>query len=117
MPTGQTPTPQVKRGEELAYGDATQANRLASAIPTLDVADEATFEPGGSEEDEFLYGRTDRPMEPVTQGAPFGPGQNVTRNTLGEDDGQFMGRVIAEMEARNPSPQVRKFTERAKMGL
>jgi hypothetical protein len=114
MPTGQTPTPVYKRGQELAYGDATEANR--GIVETVSSGDEQRYEPSG-EEDGFIYGRTDRPSEPVTQGAPVGPGANVTRNTMGETDDEFLGRVIGELEARAVSPQVKRFVERAKLGL
>lgn len=107
---GSAPQPAYERGDSLAYGQASAANR----------ADLPDFKPSG-EEEEFLFGPTDRPTEPLSAGAPFGAGPDVPG--LGpEAPEQFLGRV-AESLGANPeaSPEVRKFVarvaERANRGL
>jgi hypothetical protein len=111
MPTGQTPTPQYERGTSLAYGAASAANRQSQDVE---------FKPA-TPEDEFLFAdATDRPAEPITQGAPFGPGVNATRFAQESPD-EFLGRVVQQMTTTTGTPEVQKFArriaERAARGL
>ena len=71
---GQPQQPQIKRGkgpDALPYGAAARANRLSIPAP----ADEAEFKPQSPAE-QFAFAPTDFPNEPLTAGAPFGPGPN-----------------------------------------
>lgn len=90
MPTGQTPTPQFKRGSALPYGVATRAN-------------EAEFMPQG-EEEQFLFGLTDRPSEPLTAGAPFGPGPDISKHAVETED-QLADRVAELLIAKGGSKE------------
>lgn len=49
------------------------------------------FVPAG-EEEEFIFGPTMRPEEPITQGAPFGAGADLPRLAIETED-QFATRV------------------------
>lgn len=107
---GEAPQPQFKRGKSLAYGQATAGNRGLADVPD--------FQPSG-EEEEFLYGPTDRPGEPVTAGAPFGPGPDVP--SRGPEGPQEFLQRVAQTLPTNASPEVQKFiakvSDRAARGL
>ena len=112
---GQTPQPAFERGDELAYGEATDANRLAESLDES-LADEFDFDeeeefgqPGGTEE-EFLFGGTDRPGEPISAGAPFGPGADASPFAY-ESDAAFVERIAAQLQ-NDRDPRVRGFAKR-----
>jgi len=103
---GRTPSAEFKRGDNnLAYGDATYANELLG-LSEPDDSDLEEFVPAG-DEDEFLFGATDRPAEPVTTGAPVGPGADFTRFSV-ESDRDFRRRVAESILSR---PGVSKDTK------
>ena len=77
---------------------------------------EDDFTPAGPEE-EFLFSPTDRPDEPLTAGAGFGPGADGTRHAV-ESDADVLTRM-AERIAANPSsdPQARAWAAKRTKGL
>ena len=77
--------------------------------------DPVDFTPAG-EDEQFIYSPTDRPGEPVTAGAPIGPGADISTHTV-ESDAQFKQRVAERMAATSASPEVRRFVERVQRGL
>ena len=104
---GSTPSPRFKRGgNSLPYGVAGAANEAMEYKPV-------------GEEEEFIFGRTDRPMEPITAGAPFGPGPDIAPQAP-EGAGEFLARVTESM-TQSATPEVQKFiskvTDRAARGL
>ena len=62
--------------------------------------DPVDFTPAG-EDEEFIYSPTDRPGEPVTAGAPVGPGPLATPHALESD--ADIARRVAERIASDPS--------------
>lgn len=66
--------------------------------------------------DDILFGPTDRPEEPITAGAPFGPGPSFPRHGF-ESDEEFMARVANEL-AQSPaaSSYVKAFAARVLRG-
>ena len=70
---GQTPQPQYKRSPSMPYGSVGPAN---AARPGQQPQQRQTQpqQTQGSPIEDFLFGATQRPTEPVTAGAPFGPG-------------------------------------------
>lgn len=94
---GRTPTPQVKQGNSLAYGEADVANRLSAMFPIPDDVEDDEFQPA-DEGEGWLFGATERPTEPITSGAPFGPGPDVSRWALSEpNDAQLRDRLATQM--------------------
>lgn len=104
MPTGQTPEAQYERGTSLAYGEATAANDR----------DVPEFKPATPEE-EFLFDPTDRPSEPLTAGAPFGLGPDVSKYAL-ETDKQAADRVAEMVLAKGGSKQLVAWAKRRMAG-
>lgn len=113
---GRVAQPQFKRGEELPYGDASAANALIGLAPISGaVEDDVAFEPSG-EEESYIFGPSDRPNEPITAGAPFGPGGNVSRAAISLD-ADAVRRVADQITAnRTSSPEARRFAERVRAG-
>jgi hypothetical protein len=105
MPTGETPQAQYKRGDSLAYGQANQANQ----------ADLPDYQPQGPAE-QFLYGPTDHPAEPLTAGASFGPGPGPAPIPTPTVDQTV--RSVAETALADPNaPKVlRQYAERVLRG-
>lgn len=69
-----------------------------------------------SPQEQFLFGATDRPDEPTSHGAPFGPGANFTKFAY-ENDGQFMSRVATNLGSDpNATTEVRNFVARITRG-
>lgn len=67
--------------------------------------------------DAVLFGPSQRPDEPITEGAPFGPGSNFVPRPF-EDDRAFMLRVADEIE-RSPggqTPSLAAYTEDIRRG-
>lgn len=117
MATGQTPAPAFKRGkgqDALAYGEAASANDLIAQLGP-NVEDDELYQPAGAEE-EFLFGPTDRPEEPITAGAPFGPGPSVTRARFSGEP-QMAASVAAQIRSSaNVSKEARAWAARVQAG-
>lgn len=115
---GRTPTPQVKRGsgpEALAWGEAAAANALMHLAPQPDtVADEFTYEPTGDAE-EFIFS-TDRPAEPITAGAPFGPGPAAPLGGFQTDEDVVKATAAQISLSPNASPETKAWAARARAG-
>jgi len=106
---GDVRKPEFQRGTSLAYGQATQANRQTV---------EPEMQPPATPEEQFLYSPTFRPDEPVTQGAPVGPGTNYVMRPQ-QSDQQVLER-IATAAASSPfanNPEVKGFIEKVRKGL
>ncbi|TAK94523.1 hypothetical protein EPO05_06250 [Patescibacteria group bacterium] len=115
MPTGQTPTPQIKRGKDLPYGEATTANEMLGQLaPTPGIQDAATYQPQGTTEG-YIYGPTDRPQEPITAGAPFGPGPYQVKTQETPQD--FIARVAQTVASgQGATTEVKAFAARVARG-
>ena len=97
--------PEYNRGSSLPYGGATQANAMdPEAIPPM------------TPEEEFLYGPTLRPEEPITAGAPFGPGPVAPPAPPRVPDTQFLAQAIARLPQQNLPPRVQEFLRRVEAG-
>lgn len=116
MATGQTPTPAYKTGDNLAYGAAQTVAELEATMPDLqDSSQDEPYQPQTPEE-QFLFSPSDRPDEPATHGAPFGPGANFTRFSY-ESDNQFLARVATDLQTDpNATQEVRNFVARITRG-
>lgn len=114
MPSGDTPTPAF---EGLAYGENEQANRLSSMFPVDEEGvDEEDFAPQG-DEDAFLFSQTDRPSEPLTAGAPFGEGPDMTPYAL-ENEEDFADRVAEDLMTRpGVSKDLKAWAQRRRAGV
>lgn len=91
QPGGGSPQP----GFEQAAGAA-----LPAAPVQPGVGDHADMNDGL---DPVLFGQSERPGEPITHGAPFGPGANFIPKPF-EDDFTFKTRVVQELRAA-PAPR------------
>jgi hypothetical protein len=118
---GETPTPQIQQGAELPYGAATAANDASAGIsadtqsaapPDVGNPDPTLATATGS----FLFGPTARPHEPITTGAPFGAGPDITPASF-ENNDAFMARV-AQTFAADPQapPEVKAFAALVESG-
>lgn len=130
-------TPKIQAGEGAEHGtDArlarTQRGRpfdQRSPRPELDpsAGQRQPQQPGPSEDvlangdpftddndgfDEALLAPTGRPDEPITMGAPFGPGTNFLKRP-DEDDRGFALRVANELEG---DPALSQFVRKLRMG-
>jgi hypothetical protein len=96
----------------LDYGEAGAANALLGFVDEAELDDEGDeFVPGGEEED-FIFGPSERPDEPLTQGAPFGQGSDFLRMSYESDD-QFTRRIASQIVAAPSSPgEARGFARR-----
>lgn len=113
---GKTPQPAY---EGLSYGQNAAANKLATDADVdaeLFGDDEEDYTPAGPEE-EFLYGPTDRPDEPVTAGVGFGPGADGTRHSF--ESGATVLDKLAERIAADPTAdtQAKAWANKRKQGL
>ena len=80
----------------------------------FDVADEAADFAQPTGKDALLFGPTNRPLEPVTAGAPFGPGAT---SSLRLDDDALVRRFVDEMAARRDAPEeIKSFARRVARG-
>jgi len=100
------------------HGSTAQLQRVAGAIPARPAAEAQPRQAGTQPPSEptqltndlndgydaVLFGPSQRPDEPITEGAPFGPGSNFVPSPF-EDDRAFMLRVADEIE-RSPGGQV-----------
>ncbi len=74
------------------------------------------YQPQG-EQDQFIYGPSDRPQEPFSHGLPFGPGANFTADA-GESDDAFVKRIAAQAQNDPNAPkQMKQFAQRALNGM
>lgn len=116
--------PKAKQGpagpEQLPYGAATQINQQLDLLPpdpaSVAAAEEDQPTAPLTDFDDILFGPSDRPNEPLTHGANFGPGANFT--TRGPDtDKDFMARAAIELaNAPGASARVRAFAARVARG-
>ena len=109
---GETPEVQFRKGDELAQGQASAANSLMGLIGTGQGPE--PHQPANPEE-QFLFSQTDRPDEPITHGAPFGPGAGALP---GPTDDQLADQVV-QQAANDPNapPQMRAFAQRQAAGM
>jgi hypothetical protein len=82
----------------LPYGAEGAIDEAAEDMELFGEPDEEPDE--GGPDEEFLFGGTDRPMEPLTAGAPFGPGMDATRFAF-ESDQDILDGLAARVSA-NP---------------
>ena len=114
---------EVKRGqgtEQLPYGGAKQVNEMLPATPFSDLAPPVEDVEIGTDEtgfDGLLYNPSDRPTEPITSGASFGPGPNAP-NIPGLREGEYVRRVASEL-ASSPglTSKSKSFLARVARGL
>lgn len=106
---------------QLPYGQATAANRAMKApgpqhlgLPApLDEDDTAAF---ATPEEQFLFAPTDQPGQPLTAGAPFGPGANSLPRP--DTDRDITARIVADLQTQAPRvPGLGKLAERISRGL
>ena len=71
--------------------------------------------PPATPEEQFLYSPTLRPNEPVTQGAPFGPGTNFAPRPA-IPDSQFLQEAVQRIPPQNLPPRVQEFLARVEAG-
>lgn len=110
---GETPEAQFKG---LAYGQNQQANQASAQIDTSPPYDPTTAYNPQSPSEQFLYGPSTRPNEPVTAGAPFGPGPDFTAGAY-ETQAQFVQRISTELsQGANATPEVKQFAARVQAG-
>lgn len=113
--------------EGLPYGENQQANDLLAQVgdePAVPLFAEELLEDDDmlddedglvDEDDDFILSPTDRPAEPITAGAPFGPGPAFTRYAY-ESEERFRSRMADQLQAEG-DPEVRRFAERLRRGL
>jgi hypothetical protein len=106
----------VKQGQgaqALPWGEAAQVNDLVGLAPP---PDEPGYQPQG-DQDQFLYGPSDRPQEPFSHGLPYGPGAAFTPDQ-GEGDDQFVKRIASQALNDPAAPkQMKQFAQRALNGM
>ena len=106
---GETPETQFRKGDELAQGEASAANSLMGLIGTGQGPE--PHQPANPEE-QFLFSQTDRPNEPITHGAPFGPGANTVRGAF-SSDADVVQQVAAQLSRSDIGPDTRAWLARA----
>lgn len=115
---GEVRTPSFQRGEELPQGAATEVESLLAALPLPPEDDqdfeEEEFQPANDEE-AFLLSASDRPSEPITAGAPFGPGRDFPTGAF-ESESDLRDRIASEFEASD-SAELRAYALRVRRGL
>ena len=112
---GETPSPAYERGTELPYGVAAAANRRVVAIEEPPLTPEDEWKPATPTE-AFLFSPTDRPDEPATHGAPFGPGAAMTQYAY-ETTNEFVNRALATVEETGlTTPGLKEFFDRVRRG-
>src|SRR5687767_9493690 len=65
--------------------------------------------------DDLIFGPTDRPDEPITEGVPFGPGAVGIRGA-NETDRQFLMRVASTLNTPGAPAAVQRFAGRVARG-
>lgn len=115
--TPEAPLPQYQRGSgptQLPYGQAARANRVAHLGITAPI-DEQQFNPQTPQE-KFIFDATHRPGEPLTSGAPFGPGANSVPVPF-QSDTQMLQSVVMQMASDPAAPsELKAFAERVARG-
>lgn len=116
---GATPQPEF---EGLAYGENVAANQLATDADVDaelfgdGTEDEDDFQPA-DEDEEFLFGPTDRPDEPLTAGVGFGPGIDATRHAFASDS-DMLDRLAEKISANAATdPAARAWAAQRAKGL
>jgi hypothetical protein len=67
--------------------------------------------------DDILFSGSDYPDEPLTEGAPFGPGSNSLRSVGPETDDEFMARAaVAVAGSPSATSRVKSFVTRVANG-
>lgn len=109
---GETPTAAY---QGLDYGQNVAANQMAEMIdPSYDPLADYTPE---NVDMEFLTSPTDRPQEPLSHGAPFGPGADFTPHQF-TNDASMMRQVVQRMAAApGADAEVKAFADRVARGL
>lgn len=81
--------------------------------PTPGIEDKIAYQPQGQAE-QYLYGPTDRPNEPITAGVPFGPGPD----TLPSPTDDQVVRQVAEQALNDPRApkELKRFAQRVMEG-
>lgn len=113
---GRAPEPAFKRGESLPYGQAAAANAVPSFLDELPLPGEPEedYQPADDTE-AFLASASDRPDQPLSAGAPFGPGPDVVPRPQ-ENERDFLARVATSLETTS-LPGAREFASRVRRGL
>ena len=108
---GETPQAQFKG---LAYGENQDVNSqvLLDSSPPHDPNED--FQPSTPDE-QFLYGPTDRPAEPLTAGSPFGPGADAP--SIDVTPQQFIRNVVDTVPPESVDLEVAAFARRVAEGL
>ena len=118
---GQTPQPQFSRSPQMPYGTVERANATRPQQARQPQARQASQPQGGqgsSPIEDFLFGATQRPTEPVTAGAPFGPGASPFDMSRVESPRDFMTRVVGQMVlAPDAEPELQGFLAKVQLGL
>jgi len=111
---GRVPSPAYERGgNNLPQGEASSVNALMGLVgPTQEPP---TYKPQNPQE-QFLFAPTDRPGEPVTAGAPVGPGSDFNRYA-DETDAEFKMRMAQTiLKSPNVSRESKAWAARAAAG-
>lgn len=123
MATGSS-KPEVRKGtgpNQLPQGAAKQLNQQLGSLPSeqpLLTAGQRKIEPQGkvTDFDNQLFSGTDHPSEPITAGAPFGPGADFL-NSGPEGDDAFIRRTAYEAAlAPGASARARSYATRVARG-
>lgn len=127
-------TIEPRAGADAPHGATADLQRLAKAAPTRSapstpapapaarpttVPSPETQLPGtdlNNGFDEYLFAPTARDAEPLTEGAPWGPGANFVPRRM-ETSRDFLNRVADELSvAPGAGPQVQRLVERIRRG-
>jgi hypothetical protein len=104
-------------GTNALTNDMAQGALDANVEPDVNPEDEQ-YVPQ-TDEEQFLFGPTDRPDEPLTTGMSFGPGANITSAQIkDESTQQFTARIANTLRTEGEnSPGLKKFLDKAERGL
>ncbi len=102
---------QGQGAQALPWGEAAQVNDLVGLVPPPDQPD---FQPQGDQQ-QFLYGPSDRPQEPFSHGLPFGPGADITSPDTEQQFREATARQLSQ--SPNQSPEVKAFIAKMAQGL
>lgn len=111
MPTGETPQAQFKQGDQLQQGQASGANALMGLVGPATPPE--PHQPQGPEE-QFLFSPTDRPGEPITHGAPFGPGAPNVRGAF-SSDADVVSQVATQLQQADVGADTKAWLARAQV--
>jgi len=65
--------------------------------------------------DEAMFAPTDRADEPITHGAPFGPGASFVMLPY-ENERSFQVRVADQLESSNKAPSLKAYIDKLRAG-